>query len=192
MPFKITATHALAAGSMAAALMFGATARADEIGVFQASGDVADPTASTLSGTLNIDLDTGVILSAALNVTAIGDLAPTIFQQGYNATFADYAVEDISNAIPGDYIYFGILSTTLVNYAGGFLSSDAHPSPNNYVTGVGEGATEYPLKDGALTLQSTFNTVPEPSAWALTLMGFGGLGAVLRRRRMAATTAAAV
>jgi PEP-CTERM motif len=190
MALKITTTQALAAGSLAAVLMFGAAARADEIGVFQASGDVADPAASTLSGTLDIDLDSGLVLSGALNVTAIGDLAPTIFQQAYSATFADYAVDDISNIIPGDYIYFGILSTTLVNYAGGFLSSEDHPSPNNYATGVGEGAAAYQLRDGALTLQSTFNTVPEPSAWALMLMGFGGLGAVLRRRRTGAAVPA--
>jgi hypothetical protein len=190
MALKITTTRALAAGSMAAVLMFGAAARADEIGVFQASGSVADPVTSTLTGTVNIDLDTGLVLSAALNVTAIGDLDTAIAQQAYSPAFADYAVLDDSAAIPGDYIYFGILSTTLVNYGGGFLSSVAHPSPNNYSTGIGEGATEYILQDGALTLQSTFNTVPEPSAWALMLMGFGGLGAVLRRRRMAVAVAA--
>jgi PEP-CTERM motif len=32
-------------------------------------------------------------------------------------------------------------------------------------------------------------TVPEPSTWALMIMGFGGAGALLRRRRMAAVAA---
>jgi hypothetical protein len=32
---------------------------------------------------------------------------------------------------------------------------------------------------------TTFGGVPEPAAWALMLLGFGGMGAVLRRRRSA-------
>ena len=28
--------------------------------------------------------------------------------------------------------------------------------------------------------------IPEPSTWAMTILGFGGIGAVLRRRRLAA------
>ena len=33
--------------------------------------------------------------------------------------------------------------------------------------------------------------VPEPAAWAMMLVGFGGLGAVLRRRRAMTATATA-
>lgn len=35
---------------------------------------------------------------------------------------------------------------------------------------------------GAITESSTFNAVPEPSAWALMILGFGGVGAVIRKR----------
>lgn len=38
---------------------------------------------------------------------------------------------------------------------------------------------------GTATLVSP-SAAPEPAAWALMLLGFGGLGAVLRRRRAAA------
>ena len=48
---------------------------------------------------------------------------------------------------------------------------------------------------GAITMAQTFNQggfdrdtitgVPEPAAWALMILGFGGIGAVLRRRRAA-------
>jgi hypothetical protein len=37
----------------------------------------------------------------------------------------------------------------------------------------------------------TFAAVPEPSGWALTIMGFGGLGAMLRTRRRTARSATA-
>jgi hypothetical protein len=33
--------------------------------------------------------------------------------------------------------------------------------------------------------------VPEPASWALMIMGFGGLGAMIRRRRTSATLATA-
>jgi hypothetical protein len=39
------------------------------------------------------------------------------------------------------------------------------------------------LAEGSGTFNVTTGGVPEPSAWALMLMGFGGLGAMMRRRR---------
>jgi hypothetical protein len=42
----------------------------------------------------------------------------------------------------------------------------------------------FPNVDGAYQMEvSVAGTVPEPATWALTLAGFGGLGAVLRSRR---------
>lgn len=43
-----------------------------------------------------------------------------------------------------------------------------------------EGATESVRQDGGLMI--SFYTVPEPSTWAMMLLGFGAAGAVLRRR----------
>jgi hypothetical protein len=46
----------------------------------------------------------------------------------------------------------------------------------------------HPLADirvGAVTDHSTFGAVPEPASWALMILGFGGVGATLRRRRPA-------
>jgi hypothetical protein len=45
---------------------------------------------------------------------------------------------------------------------------------------------QYGLRYGGVA----FNAVPEPAAWALMLMGFGGLGGALRARRKAASPAA--
>jgi hypothetical protein len=45
-------------------------------------------------------------------------------------------------------------------------------------------------KNFLITSLTTTTAVPEPAAWALMLGGFGGLGALLRRRRAAAPAAA--
>lgn len=42
----------------------------------------------------------------------------------------------------------------------------------------------------SVRIDSVSGAVPEPGAWALMLMGFGGMGALLRRRRAAAFAAA--
>jgi hypothetical protein len=40
------------------------------------------------------------------------------------------------------------------------------------------------LKDGVLTYDPPSNSVPEPATWTMMILGFGGIGAVLRRRRL--------
>jgi hypothetical protein len=45
------------------------------------------------------------------------------------------------------------------------------------------------LKDGVLTYDPPGNAVPEPATWAMMIMGFGGIGAALRRRRFLGATA---
>jgi len=40
------------------------------------------------------------------------------------------------------------------------------------------------LKDGVLTYDRPGNGVPEPATWAMMILGFGGIGAALRRRRV--------
>ncbi len=40
------------------------------------------------------------------------------------------------------------------------------------------------LKDGVLTYDPPGNAVPEPATWAMMILGFGGIGAALRRRRL--------
>ena len=42
---------------------------------------------------------------------------------------------------------------------------------------------------GTVTFDAPTGAVPEPAAWSLMLVGFGSLGAILRRRRAAATFA---
>jgi PEP-CTERM motif len=44
---------------------------------------------------------------------------------------------------------------------------------------------------GTVSFTPSVGAVPEPAAWALMIMGFGGAGAMLRRRRQADTHATA-
>jgi hypothetical protein len=46
-----------------------------------------------------------------------------------------------------------------------------------------------PFAEGGPTADVLISTVPEPAAWALMLVGFGGLGAAIRSRRKAVTAA---
>jgi len=51
------------------------------------------------------------------------------------------------------------------------------------------GADVGALGGWTLSLTGDVGGVPEPATWAMMLMGFGGLGAILRRRRTALATA---
>ena len=55
-----------------------------------------------------------------------------------------------------------------------------HVHGNVVSTGSGQDAASY---SGTLNLSPV--AVPEPATWGLMIMGFGGMGAVLRRRRQA-------
>ena len=61
---------------------------------------------------------------------------------------------------------------------------------NNTSSPYGNGSWNYFADFGNLEVQATFQSgAPEPAAWALMLVGFGGLGVALRSRRRAAIAA---
>ena len=61
-------------------------------------------------------------------------------------------------------------------------------SPKFGITGTGSNAELNSFKAGNLT-GSFGGAVPEPASWALMIMGFGGVGALVRRRKMSAALA---
>lgn len=113
---------------------------------------------------------------------------PTIGSSHYNI----YALGDLSTLLFGDVAGGQTIDfRTLPGYANGIsgfslrgVDVSAGLDPNNdqaFVTGLTFAG------DGQVSITQTPFTqnvgVPEPSAWALMLTGFAGLGAALRRRR---------
>jgi len=68
-------------------------------------------------------------------------------------------------------------------------------SSSNEILRVGTGAVISQAYSGVVQIATTVGTapngggVPEPATWAMMLLGFGGVGALLRRRRERSTTA---
>ena len=146
------------------------SARADVTEVFNLFGDFDNH--STLSGTVTIDTTNGT--ATAIDAFADGFEFKTI--AGQSSQGAEYLV---SASTSGDAeqlsLVFGVRS--LVGYGGSSLSPDT--------------------RLGALSLQggganpSTSSPVPEPSTWALVIIGFAGVGFFAIRRAGKATAATA-
>jgi hypothetical protein len=58
----------------------------------------------------------------------------------------------------------------------------------HFGAGAGAGLNSFTANGGG-NFDAITASVPEPASWALMILGFGGAGAMLRRRRMAAATA---
>jgi len=107
-------------------------------------------------------------VGAFFNVNAdSGNFGVTV---GGDTASADSATYDTST-----FVFAGLVSDTSFNSAT-FFSSDG-----------GAGTASFNIPE----IISVAAGVPEPASWAMMLMGFGGLGAVLRRRRPPAVTATA-
>ena len=126
-------------------------------------------TGSPLSQTLSGELGTLASIGAAIANSSNPDpvkltaIAGAIWQLEYNTPVTGTPAE---NALIASYAAYAI----------------AHPE-----TGYAEGL--YPVGPGGQGFgfsQGFAMGVPEPAAWATMLLGFGGLGALVRRRRVIA------
>ena len=139
----------------------------------------------TLGGTVRIDNTLGTVIASNITIsgapalpspdsfTTILAAAPT--QLG---TF-DFNVEDGS----GNIFSSGLTAPTLVGFTGGAFCSDQTSNLcGSALEDLSNGFSFYGLQSGTLSLA---NAVPEPSTWAMMILGFCGLGVMARRSKAA-------
>ncbi len=144
-------------------------ARADVTEVFNLFGEFDN--GSALSGTVTIDVTNGS--AAAIDAFANGFAFNTI--TGQTPQGAEYLVSADS---AGDAQLSLLFSAgSLVGYGGSSLSPDTRIGSTIFLTGGGANP-------------ATSLTVPEPSTWALMIVGFAGVGFFAVRRAAKAIVAA--
>ena len=145
--------------------------------------DAVSPTAFSFSdGNQQITNLNASLASIRVSTNGIGDISKWI-------------IAFRSGGLPG---LRGDISTAKSNAftidSGQQVSCAAAPCDSTSITTIGQGITnDRPGTWSATTVNPPpvdppVSGVPEPAAWALMLVGFGGLGATLRRRRATATT----
>jgi hypothetical protein len=169
-------------GALAMAMGLGAApVRADVIKIFQANGLFEDGV--KLGGTLTIDVTTGVVTAADLLLSEPVSAEVTGLA-GTGGTIGGFAQQFFTPGPGGPLPVITLLFTTpsLVDYGGGLLASDMTLQDgfaSDYFPP--DGGQAVILASGAFTTGTL--TVPEPSTWAMMLIGFAGYRA---SRRMAA------
>jgi hypothetical protein len=146
------------------------SARADVTEVFNLFGEFDN--GSTLSGTLTVDTTAGS--ATAIDAAADGFEFKTIAGQSSGLEYTVNA-DTAGNAAQLSLV-FGVHS--LVGYGGSSLS------PDTTLNGIS-------LKGGGAN-PSESSPVPEPSTWALIIVGFAGVGLVSARHARRATAATAI
>ena len=168
-------------------------------------GDNAGPASLTVTAGDTITITylsglTGAFGSGSPTVDAVG-YSGLIFGSGTGFTgigssgnfFPSHAIDPGNTGSP---IYLNALIGDFVDSSGAVLSVFAPGNgPFSILAPSGAVALQFGVNDdifadnsGALRIGVTGATggaVPEPAAWAMMLLGLGGLGAVLRRRRQA-------
>lgn len=131
-------------------------------------------------------------ISSVTNTTFAGSSGSLTYKSDYLGSGFDHLQFDFSIG--------GHPSSTFTidfNYVGGTFTSDASPPPGLPLIGLDNSNlvlndTYGDLSFGTLTSYSMIGNVPrpepeggvpEPASWALMLLGFGGVGAAMRRGR---------
>jgi PEP-CTERM motif len=163
------AAIALLSTSLAAALA-PQTARADVTTTFDVSGTATAELGQScgsncpFSGTLTIDVTTGAATAVDITFPGLSAFDTLTFSDG--AGPSDWAIF-ASNSAFADFVTL-IFTTTqtpgsLVGFAGGSIVGKS-------VSGNPSGNVLYALTSGSIA------AVPEPSTWALAIIGFGLMG----------------
>jgi hypothetical protein len=140
-----------------------------DIGVFSSTGSAPD----ALIAFYNVG-------SANQTATAnmINGVPPAFQEYVYNAYFPAISLT------PGTTYFFGITGTTGPDATGFFGVENTSNAPTGALAYQSFGLTLTPIGPEALKL-----TVPEPSTWAMMLLGFAGLGYLAYRKRGALASA---
>lgn len=157
----------------------------NEPGIFTGIGD-------TNSAFIAADGVSRNVILSSLKVAAVNNpnvftftaTSPTSLRFGTNGGYAGFIVDTDGN---NPSVFY---TTTLAGYDG---VSAVSPTNVNYVESNGTFQTSL----GPLTITNQSNlqfsaavaAVPEPATWAFMIVGFGGIGGVMRRRQRSVATA---
>lgn len=119
------------------------------------------------------DFTIGSSLQESFDINAEGIFAQT----GIQATASNLVQSFGDNDNLFEVSYALSLSELSALAADGSIGVDV-----NFGSGVGAGLSANPFVETSLSFVSAQAAVPEPSAWALMVLGFFGLGAMMRRR----------
>jgi hypothetical protein len=139
-------------------------------GPFSLTNDLA-----TFPGT---ELATGTTYDFTFSVTApTGTLATIQIQaQAQKSGDNEPITYDFYQGDPGSGTFLGTSST------GTNANLTFNPTVSDYYVEITPAYIAEGKNNEALSGTILISTVPEPAAWAMMLVGFGGLGAALRRR----------
>jgi hypothetical protein len=183
---KLFAAVLVAVGVMGAQL-----AHADLLRTFDVSGSFQD--GSSLGGTVTIDVTSGAITAAALDLGAPisvsitnGSYGSTAFSGGVIAALYAATIPNSAAQLANDKLYLDFATPSLVGYSGGAFYSTTDPAAvtngKPYGTEIHDqfGIIQTQLVSGAATAATA---VPEPSGLATLAAGLFGLGLVARRKQ---------
>jgi hypothetical protein len=169
-------------------------------GVAALSGATAANAAITI-GTTGTDPNSTFTIT---NVDNVGIPETVAFRQNTDAQGSYTSFFDFSNDLSGFYSFLIGTSTLNATVTFGKLLSNGGVTVLQQVNGSGNSISfttgtldpgaiyrlsfnsNYPAGGGVTTGNGSFYAaaaVPEPATWGLMLLGFGGMGMVLRRRR---------
>jgi hypothetical protein len=107
-----------------------------------------------------------------------------------NALPAGWTVTQRTYVSTADQLYTGdLLASHAFSAIGTFVSANTYAGGSGPYSVTTRYSLNAPTIGSSLSTISVSGAVPEPGTWALMIAGFGGAGAMLRRRRQAAATA---
>ena len=152
---NLRSTLFIAASVVISLMSFASQGRAT---VFQANGLFDD--GSVLAGTLSIDTNIGTVTASDLTIGAAGTFSAIILQGNFRPGLGYSVVAD--NAAGTEEFSFGLLTDSLVGYAGGDMCSDSNiVCFSSIFYPISDPSASTSLSSGSLV--GPFAATPEPA-----------------------------